>query len=216
MIGLILKDLFSLKKQLKYYLLAMLFYIGYSVYMKETTMLMMVCCLFSFMIPLNTFTCDEAVNWNQYAFSMPVSVEKIVLSKYCLNFILQFLGLLLYTITLVVVIFSNDTNEILSNMTSSVIRSSTISICISFLFIGVTFPIIYKYGVERARIVMMFLFVAPAMLGMLVIKNSDIMLWLKDQEVIVKFGMIGFILVSILVIFSSILISVSIMKKKEL
>ena len=86
-------------------------------------------------------------------------------------------------------------------------------------YICIIIPIVFKIGVEKARVVMMAIFFTPTILGFIIFKMAEkANIPMPDEatlELIFKFGLIGLIVLTVVFIFISYKISLSIYNKKE-
>ena len=150
--GLILKDLLNLRKNLKTIIIMCLFY----------TLLFST--LFAMQI-LTTFSYDDYSKWNMYALSLPITKKQLVLSKYILgiSFII-FGGVFSFILTSLLSLFKGS--FILGDLVASIIGSTGIMI----LMILILLPLIFKYGVERSRIMLLAIFAIPTVLILIISK----------------------------------------------
>ncbi len=153
--GLILKDLLNLKKQVKIYIVAILFFAINSISTGNFAFLSGMVCLFCAMMPVTALSYDERAKWDKYALSMPVSRNDMIISKYLLGIITSGIGLT------ILILFQ----IILFKVTKENILTSFIVFGISIIFLSVLLPILFKFGVEKGRIIMMLIFFAPTMIG---------------------------------------------------
>ena len=148
MTGLLLKDLLNLKKVMKQYLLILL---AMSVWAYMSENLMFVCryvTLCSSMLVLTSFSYDEYAHFDKYALTMPIGKRTLVQAKYVLLLLCvgggTVLGLLAGCI--MNLILQGDLVEML--VTGLVISS------VFFVTYSLVLPVIFKLGVEKARLAM--------------------------------------------------------------
>ena len=85
MAGLVYKDLLLLRRWLWYYgLMLGLFALFVALGVLGPSVLPGLAMLFSYMLPLNTFSWDEAARWGAFAAASPACLRGIVDSKYAL------------------------------------------------------------------------------------------------------------------------------------
>ena len=148
MLGLIKKDLLLLKSNLVYFFVIALIY---SLLIVEGTFgisFILVLPIIAVIMFLSTFSYDDFNKWDAYAVTLPVLRKNIIKSKYIATLIIilasSLLGLLIsFLISLLPnQIFSLDIfiEEFLSAILGAII------------FISIMFPLIYKIGIEKARI----------------------------------------------------------------
>ena len=162
--GLILKDLLNLRKNLKTIIIMCLFYTLLFSTLNPTFLSGMITILFAMQI-LTTFSYDDYSKWNMYALSLPITKKQLVLSKYILgiSFII-FGGVFSFILTSLLSLFKGS--FILGDLVASIIGSTGIMI----LMILILLPLIFKYGVERSRIMLLAIFAIPTVLILLISK----------------------------------------------
>ena len=154
--GLLLKEFYSLRSYMKTVGTMILFVSAIAFFSNDMSYTSGITVVWITMISVTTFSIDHNVGWNQFSLTLPISTNIIVLSKYVLSAILVGLGGII---------------SILLNVLITIIRSgyipiemfyATAGICaVALLMIAVLLPLIYKYGVEKVRIMMLFVFVIP-------------------------------------------------------
>lgn len=124
----------------------------------------MITILFAMQI-LTTFSYDDYSKWNMYALSLPITKKQLVLSKYILgiSFII-FGGVFSFILTSLLSLFKGS--FILGDLVASIIGSTGIMI----LMILILLPLIFKYGVERSRIMLLAIFAIPTVLILIISK----------------------------------------------
>ena len=213
--GLIIKDILNLKNYMKQLILVLIFFIAYGIFLKNGTFVGTMITLMLSMQVITTMSYDEYAKWDKYALTMNINRKDIVLSKYVF-FIMSII------ICMVVGVISSTTiNQILQsdiNM-NEIIATSIVVPCIFAILFSIVIPVVFKNGVEKGRIVMMIVLFIPAVLVAAIVKiseNNNIpMPNGPTLEMIFNFGLIGVILLTIISIFMSYKISLSIYNKKE-
>ncbi|HIH2831766.1 TPA: ABC-2 transporter permease [Clostridioides difficile] len=164
--GLILKDLLNLKGNIKFILLFIIMF-GFMSSLGDgnvNNFIGVIIVLCTTMI-VSTFSYDDLNKWDSYVLTMPINRNDIVLSKYLTMLIFSFIGVLVSLIVSVTIGYFKNTlilNETL--LINALILS--ISVCFSSLIL----PLIYKFGTERARLLMILCFLVPT-LALLVFKS---------------------------------------------
>lgn len=164
--GLILKDLLNLKGNIKFILLFIIMF-GFMSSLGDgnvNNFIGVIIVLCTTMI-VSTFSYDDLNKWDNYVLTMPISRNDIVLSKYLTMLIFSFIGVLVSLIVSVTIGYFKNTlilNETL--LINALILS--ISVCFGSLIL----PLIYKFGTERARLLMILCFLVPT-LALLVFKS---------------------------------------------
>lgn len=164
--GLILKDLLNLKGNIKFILLFIIMF-GFMSSLGDgnvNNFIGVIIVLCTTMI-VSTFSYDDLNKWDSYVLTMPINRNDIVLSKYLTMLIFSFIGVLVSLIVSVTIGYFKNTlilNETL--IINALILS--ISVCFGSLIL----PLIYKFGTERARLLMILCFLVPT-LALLVFKS---------------------------------------------
>lgn len=202
MIGLFIKDLLNLKSQLRVILLLLGVYGLIAITNDNSSMLGAIIAIMGVMIPTTALSYDEKAKWDKYALSMPLSRTDLILSKYLLGIAFSVVGFILnFLISLWIGFTSYKESMILSMLLLSA----------GLFFLSFVLPPMFKYGVEKGRIVMMLLIFSPTVF-LLILKNMNVKL--PSADLIEKFWYIlpAF---SVLVLFASIALSVKIYSRKE-
>jgi ABC-type transport system involved in multi-copper enzyme maturation permease subunit len=202
MTGLILKDLLNLKKQGKVYLILIIFYFAIGLVNENSSMFASMMTMVAVLIPITAMAYDERCKWDRYALTMPVSRKDMVMSKYLL-------GLIFMTAAFVISILLN---MVFSNMP---INENTLTALGNF-FAGLTlmaviFPLLFKFGVEKGRILMMIVIFIPVAAVMMISKIGIPMPAEEKLEQLIYFLPI----IGVLLFIISIYFSLRIYRKKE-
>lgn len=144
MSALLMKDFYLLWKQLKAFLVIILVFSaipgGYNTVFAVA---------YAAMLPYSCIAYDERSKWDQLAAMMPYSTRQLVLSRYALGWIAAVAAC---GISLVL-------QEIFSLFLDSHVYPSSLLVsffaCIAIM--AITLPLIFRFGVERGRLLMFFL-----------------------------------------------------------
>lgn len=144
--GLILKDLLNLKKAIKTMLIVG---IAYSIFFStvQPTFLTGILTLLFSMQSLSSFSYDEYAKWDSYALTFPISRKDLVLSKYILFMTFPIIGSVLSIILSTIIGLFKQTLMVEEIFASAM--GFLFSMEILFLII---LPLIFKFGIERGRI----------------------------------------------------------------
>ena len=147
--GLIIKDILNLKKNLRTTLLMIIVFTFMAYGSGDPSYIIGMTVLIFTTMSITSMAYDELAKWDSYALSMPISRRNIVLSKYVLSIILSVLSVVISTIiSYVLILLKSDMNGFELLLTSYIVFG------ISILFICVILPLIYKFGVEKSRLLM--------------------------------------------------------------
>lgn len=215
--GLLLKDILVLRKQFKAMALVFVFYAFLGFAADNYNFLASFIPFVFMMMVLTSFTYDEASKWTGLALSMPVTRSQLVLSKYLLALFLSAVGMLAsnaYGYIMLLIMKQPITSELLAvSLTCTLF--CTLLVCILL-------PVIFRYGVEKSRYLMIVICLVPFVLVVLIGKSglaskitlpqsltqmSDAQFWKY-----LTFGGIGLAVIFMVV---SILVSNWVVKKQE-
>lgn len=160
MIGLLLKDFYILRQYVKTMLLMVVLFALISAGLDNpaaffTGFIVLLCV----MMTITSFSYDALANWDRYALSMPVTRRELVAAKYLLAFILCLTGTAIsFPVSLAVL---KITGPVEGFGMSEYLYSSVAIICIAYFFSAVLLPLIFQFGVEKCRLVMIAVFAAP-------------------------------------------------------
>ncbi len=207
MTGLLLKDIYCLKKTLKMYGIIFLFYVYWCYSVKDISMAAMFT-LLSIILSISSMSYDEFYKWDIFALTMPVKKKELVFSKYLLGYLFIIIGT---CITLVIAFFVTPQRLEMTWM-------EIITIMGSYIFIGLFYqslilPIIFKFGAEKARIAMFILFMVPSLIIIFLAKSS-ISLPFPGTKFF-QYGIVFGLLLLFIIEVSSIALSMKIIEKKE-
>ena len=211
MIGFIKKDLLTLKQNIKLYAVIFIIYIALAFYGKMS--LMIVLPIFSVVMMFNTFVYDDYNKWNSYAATLPNGKRNVVVSKYLTSLIL--IAILSIIVIITSSIFSFFTNGNIIDM--SVFQELIYTAIATMVVNAIMYPLIFKFGIERARTIIFVLVMVFAFIGSAVTSyfSSN---YLKFEKIITLFKnyyRIIAIAVILILFVSSYLISRKIFAKKE-
>lgn len=104
-------------------------------------------------LPLTTLAYDERCHWDQYVSMMPCRPKKIVLSKYLFTLTLAAAALsVTLLITWLRAHFSGETYDLVEQLVGR------LTLLVLILTVNsITMPSVYRFGVEKGRIIMMLL-----------------------------------------------------------
>jgi hypothetical protein len=147
MIGLLLKDVLNLKKYVKQISLSVVVFGIFAVQLKTPAYLIGMMSMMCSMLVITSMSYDESTKWDKYALTMPILKKDIVLSKY----------ILLVSLVAVGTVFSGIISMIMSEIMQLqepiviLLISGAVALVMLLIF-SVLMPLLLKYGVEKARI----------------------------------------------------------------
>ncbi|ADK16567.1 MULTISPECIES: ABC-2 transporter permease [Clostridium] len=213
--GLILKDLYNLKRSGKSLLIGiMVFSLVY--FLQDINMEVWdVWIIFiGSIFVVNIMSYDNIAKWDKYALTMPVTRKDVVLSKYLVSIIVIFMGVVLAT--------ALSFTQGISKHNLDVIEIFTVNgaaMAGGFLFVSLMLPAIYKFGVEKSRMLILLVFLAPA--GIVIVKSKFSKLRFSPLDVqyihiILQYLPVILLLIAILAMLISYSISLKIYSNKDM
>jgi hypothetical protein len=145
--GLVRKDLYVLTRQMRIFLL---FIVVFALLPGNGMTVFAV--VYAAMMPYTAIAYDERSKWDQLACTMPYSVRDLVLSKYVLGW--------LFTAGAAVVSLAANLIErrFLENTGSPLVVM--MSFCAGLIMMAVTLPPMFRFGVEKGRMLFIIVMVA--------------------------------------------------------
>ena len=162
--GLLIKDFLVLKKTGIIFIALTGLYLVINVFMDMDMgpMLTFLCGL----LATSTFAYDEQAKWDACALSMPLTKRDMVLAKYVLAL---FLGL--FGVVLGAVMGIGRALALGAMDWQGFLVTSVIAMCGSILFNSLTLPMLYKFGAEKSRLIMIGCYALP-LVGLSLILNA--------------------------------------------
>lgn len=210
MIGLLLKDLYTLRQYGKTFLFMLFFFAVISAGLDNpATFFEGFFILMSMMITITSFSYDAVAKWDRYALSLPVSRRDVVAEKYLLSILLCFGSMVIsFLISLIILKFSPVAGF---GIKDHLIATGGI-ICAALFFAGILLPLTFQFGVEKSRIFLIAIFAAPTAA---VIALSKAGIPMPSEASLYAFAKILSILIILFYLLSYVL-SVKIYRSKEI
>lgn len=201
--GLVLKDLLVLKTSIKA-VVAIVVLFGVMGVMGQNSFMTSFAGVYAAILPMTYMAYDERCNFNRFAMVLPVKKSHIVLSKYIAGLILTMAAVV---VSFVILIIAGD-REIEEKLLTTFI--------IPIFYHAVTIPEMFKFGVEKGRVITLVIFVAPAMLIMFAAEygllDNLAGALVSVNDVVLTAGFAGAL---VLIYILSIFISLAVVKNKE-
>ncbi len=209
MIGFIKKDLAMIKSNFK--LLAILIVIYTVMGLMDKMDISFILPFMCVMIMISTFSYDNYNKWDAYSISLPNGRKNSVKSKYVATILMTFIVAIITTLLSFLISYINTKSinyeQILVTMFGTVFGT--------LLVLSVMYPIIYKLGVEKARIGIVLLVFGTVIAGTLLLKYVDLSNVLKSLTFLEDYLIIILIILAVIMVYISYKISVKIFSKKE-
>lgn len=153
--GLLIKDFYMIKKYCRWFILAVSIFIVVSVFSNDNAFFVIYPIMITSVLPVNLISYDEKSKWSSYCAVFPYSRVAIVSAKYIISLISAAVCMILIGIA----------QAVRMNITGTVNFSEynmlmQISFIISMLAPGFILPGIYKFGVEKGRIIYFIVIIA--------------------------------------------------------
>ena len=209
MIGFIKKDLAMIKSNFK--LLGFLVIIYIVMILLGYMDISFILPFMSVMIIISTFSYDNYNKWDAYSISLPNGRKNNVKSKY----ITTILMLLLVSIIIVILSFIISYINTQTINYEQTLISTLGTIFGTLLVLTFMYPIIYKFGVEKARILIFIIVFGLAIIIGLISKYIDLSNILKSLLFLENYLVIILIITSIIMVYISYKISEKIFMNKK-
>ena len=163
------------------------------------------------MIMISTFSYDNYNKWDAYSISLPNGRTNSVKSKYITTILMTFI------VSIITIILS----FIISYVNTKVINYEQILVTMfgtvfgTLLVLTVMYPIIYKFGVEKARIGIFLIVFGTVIIGSLLANYIDITNLLTSLSFLKDYLILILIIVALIMVYASYKISEKIFTKKE-
>lgn len=205
--GLLLKDLFGLKRFIKTILVffGILLLIGF-INDSGSSFYTGIIIMYTVMLTITSFSIDESTKWMQYALSMPIKRTTIILEKYVLGLLLSVAGVLISLLMEEILIVTMH-----HNWTVEVLISEAMIFLVGIIMLSVLIPLLYRFGTEKARLMLIVIFALPFLAVFLINQFSPFSLDAINLEMFMKL----FPLLTLIIVFISYFITKKIIHQKE-
>lgn len=203
--GLIKKDLLILKNSLKTFLIVLIIY-GCMICM-GTLDIFFLPPFISMIVMVSTFNYDNYNKWDFYALTLPNGRKNVVRAKYITTILVVAITMI---IALVIGLLFLKKVDYLESLRTCLFTFLGIS-----FFEAILYPLIFKYGVEKARIAIFGLIFGLIILGGVIIKFADFS-FLYNLDFLENYINYLILIVIFIVLFISYKISVILFNKREL
>lgn len=203
--GLILKDLLNLKSTFKTLGIMIFFFACIFIPQGNGFIFGIIILMFAMMV-VTTISYDDLAKWDAYAITMPVTRKEIVISKYLIMVILNTLGAVLALIVGFV-----GTMIMGNGFSMEMLAIVAVTYLIAYLFGSMIIPLIYKFGTEKARLMLILCALIPTAL-ILLVEQMKVPLPSPDKPWTYLILLIGLTITGLMLSF---FISLKIYEKKE-
>lgn len=199
MTGILLKDIYNIRKQILWYLAITAVFFVLSVALKNLAFVSSMILFVTLSVPMTAVAYEERENWQKFLVASGTDVRIIVLEKYLLGAIFYAFGAIIY---LMAVLLSGDGafswNEYVIPIAMSVVAMSGM------------LPLIFKFGVEKGRVMIVVIVVVTVLIWVGLLTLID-----KMTAVSVPIVVTLSVAIAIAALLVSYFVSVHIYKRKE-
>lgn len=209
MIGFMKKDIAMIKSNFKLIAILVILYIAMGLMgdMDISFMLPFMCV----MIMISSFSYDNYNKWDAYSISLPNGRKNSVRAKYITTILMTLIVSIITLILAFIISYINtktiNYEQILVTMLGTIFGT--------LLVLTFMYPIIYKFGVEKARIAILLIIFGIAIIGGLLFQFVDFSFISKAISLIENYIIIILIIIMIVMVYISYKISEKIFSKKE-
>lgn len=179
MTGLVVKDFLILRKTLRTYLLFVLIYVGLAFsgvwspeFVSGFVMVMIA------VLPMNVFAYDKQAKWDTYGLALPVGRTKTVAARYLCVLLLCLSTMVLECVFGAVLFAAGKLEDFGEYLVTGAVCG-----LLAVLVNAVMLPFLYKFGPDRARIVMIGVMgVVAAGIALLLVGPLDGIGWLNSLD----------------------------------
>ena len=213
--GLIRKDFCQWKNYAKQYALMLVVFFGIGIALKSPEYTAFMTLIIGLSLTMSGFSTDEYYHWDVYACALPVDRKEIVVAKYAT------ILLLAVFLSAVSAIFVGISAVILKKPVWDYVPVAGIHLLLLPFISALVYPVIYKYGIEKARMLYILFFLIPFLAVMALQEIMEkrempklirMILELPNRNQILILGAVA---ITLLVLTISYKISVKIYEKKE-
>lgn len=214
--GLMLKELYVIKRYRNTFLLYILIFGGAAIITGSVGMYTAMSVVFMTSIPLSSFSNDEICKWDKMAIAAPLSRRQLVASKYLLILVCTLFSILsaaaIFGIGMLIHPEMIDFSENIAGM--------SVGIGLMAVMMMVLLPILFKVGAEKGRMMMMLIFGGTFMvilLGAMLLDRIGIIGYASDavKGSIIFGSVVVMPLVVLLAAFVSYKVSCAVYAKRE-
>ncbi len=158
--GLILKDIYNLKKYGKTLFLIAALYFMLSFMMDNADVFVGMIVIMFAITTVTSFAYDNQSGWDVYVNTMPVSRKHVVLSKYLLSGLLILAG----GVLAVLMGWVNGLIRHIGNFSQTLLTAYALCAA-GLVFVSILLPLVYRFGVERSRVIIIAVVAVPVAAG---------------------------------------------------
>lgn len=214
--GLLLKDIYNMQSTLKIYLVMPVLASFLSYNNGDLTLIQLMISFMGIFIVLTAFAYDEMCQFPSYALTLPLDRKDLVRSKFVLMN-LSVVGAVALSLLLGLALITMFPNTFPGFDTTTFILGTVSIGCAILITCSIMMPCVFQYGTNKARVVIVLLFLAFGFVGGALLKTG-MLDSLMDASMIERLAdLLPYLLIGscILIEIISYVISSSIVSKKE-
>ncbi len=209
--GLLLKDIYNLKRLGKQYAVICAGMLIWSAFMKNYSFFSMMIMLNGIMSVISSFSFDEAAHFEKYALTLPVTRRELVQAKYIL--LLTFLGGSFLIGTAGSILLNLIIERGITELPEQLISAASVG-CLFLLAFSIMIPGVFKLGVEKARMLLVCIYVGVfGLVWGVIYLLRELGIQISDSDASKFFGAAA--VVVLVLVFISYRVSIKIVEKKE-
>lgn len=172
--ALVLKDLLNLRNSMKTIVIMMIIFGIIFIPTGNVITLYFLLMIFGAMLPSTSISYDDMAKWDKFALTMPLKKKDIVRSKFILMIVLTVISLAIAVLATAIIYAFNP--SLLTSVNINPLSMLAVIFALGPLYGSLALPILYKFGSEKARYVMIFIMVlaGAAVLGIFMIFGNII------------------------------------------
>lgn len=208
--GLVLKDLYLIKGNIRTLAIALVGFIVMA--FNDMATISFIIPFFAVMMCISTFSYDEFNKWNTYAITLPGGKKTIVRSKYISTILLIIISSVISVLASIIIgNIKGDTNyeEIISTLVGGLFGIT--------LVVSLMYPFIYKFGNEKGRLFLFIIVFLITALGGALLSVIDIN-EINPPAIITFIDKFGFYIMPVLtlvILYISYIVSLKIFRNKD-
>lgn len=161
--GLLLKDILGMKSFFKFFLIVVVICTAISIGAGRgdfsAGIATSVSVFIGGMMGFTSFAYDTAYGWDQYVLTLPYTKKQIVLAKYVFSLLITGIGAGIGLVAnLIIAGVGASQGDAYADTVIALL------LCMVVMFISLMIPLMFRYGVEKARIIVIIIFIVPFML----------------------------------------------------
>lgn len=187
--SLILKDLYNIRHNAKSMLFIAVILAAALIPTSGVAEYIFVCAILHSMLIMTTFSFDDNSKWTRYAMIMPVSKKDLVASKFIVLLIFSAIGSVMGLI--IGTVGGTIASKITFNLASiyELLVVALAALVVAMILGGISIPLVFKFGAEKARMLLLISFLIPAAIGLGVYQLlAALGIVLTEQYVIILLG----------------------------